>query len=106
MWRYILWIPPVIAYYVVSAYLSKKLNDNRDHLNLFILLFLIQTIPIWPFVAKCSNNLMFDGLLYDILILLCFNITLLCLGVGTHFSTYQWISLVAIIAGMIGFRMG
>lgn len=101
---YCLWIPIVIMCCVISAILSYQLNENQNSRFYFWSLLISQILPLWTFVAWYSKNLIFDAILYDILILLSFNITFLCLGTGKTFSIYQWCACVVILIGMIVLR--
>jgi hypothetical protein len=95
---YSLWIPIVIIYYVVYTYFSKYYNESGAYL---IPILFMNCLPIWLLVAKWSKNLIFDALLYDILMFFAGGITLLLCGSGNYLNVHQWIGLILIISGFI-----
>jgi|WetSurMetagenome_2_1015567.scaffolds.fasta_scaffold1608431_1 hypothetical protein len=95
---YLFWIPAVVIYYIIYAYLSKQFNEGFCNFWVF---YLFNLLPIWVFVAKYSTNIAFDGLLYDVIMFLTFFITLVFLGVGESFTTSQWVGFCMVICGFL-----
>ena len=95
---YSLWIPIVIIYYAIYTYLSKQYNESGSCL---IPIVLINCLPVWLLVAKWSKNLIFDALLYDMLMFFVGGVTLLLCGSGNNLNLHQWIGLVLIVGGFI-----
>lgn len=77
---------------------------NKNNLNggwwLWIAIF-YSAIPVWPVISRISKNLLFDGMVYDIILFLSYVVTLLCLGTGKAFNLPQWIGLAFVILGVI-----
>jgi hypothetical protein len=96
----------VIAYYITTAFVSKKLNDNVESWNWFWMLLVLQMAPVWPIVVKLSKNLVFDSMLYDFLLMATYWITLFYLGAGKNLTTIQWFSVVMILSGLLLFKIG
>lgn len=105
MWFYIIWIPIAVLYYALGAYLSRRANIEVGSNKFFIILFLWNILGVWPFIAKFSKNLLFDALLYDVVILLAYYSVLICLNPDKGFSMWQWIGLVFLLIGMTLFKI-
>lgn len=99
-WHYLIWIPIVIIWYAVYAYVSKLSNDTKSTTSL-IYVFILGLCPLWAIVTRISKNLIFDGMLYDIVLTLTFTITLIFLGGGKAFSNFNWMGLFLVILGFI-----
>lgn len=97
---YFWWVPVVIATSSLGAWLSKLTNDHKSW-SFVLFLYLMNFLGIWPWVAKCSTNLIFDGFLYDILLFLSYSLTLLLLGCGNSFTITQWVAFTMICVGMV-----
>lgn len=87
---YLTWIPSLIILAVIWALISKHVNDNPSSWLGYVLFL---SIPVWFFVAKYSKNLLFDGLLYDIILTLSYALTFIYLGYSSGFSLYNWMGL-------------
>lgn len=103
---YLIWIPILILMMIAQAWLSYKNNtESQTHLWL-ILLYVLSLLQIWPIVSKFSKDLFFDGLVFDIILFFSYTISAL-IFTGTHktLNVWQVICLVAVTAGMIGFKL-
>lgn len=103
MWFYA-WVPIVVAYYCIGAYLSKSTNNSTAIWWLYVL-FVWNALGIWPIVAKYSKNLLFDAMLYDAICLFAYYVTLLSLGDAKTLSIYQWVGCIMVLVGMILFKI-
>lgn len=103
---YTVFVISVVAYYITTALVSKKLNDNVESWNWFWMLLVLQMAPVWPIVVKLSKNLVFDSMLYDFLLMATYWITLFYLGSGKNLTTIQWTSVVMILSGLLLFKIG
>jgi succinate-acetate transporter protein len=101
---YLSWIPALIIYYSVYAYLSKQCNDNFTWGN-FWWFYAMNLLPIWMFVARYSKNILFDALVYDLIIFFTFYFVMLALGSGDKFHTGQWVGLSLVIAGFLVMKL-
>jgi len=98
MIHYLWWIPSIMVLTCGWAWISKVINQNPKSW-LFFLMFL--PIPIWPFVAKISKNLLIDGLIYDFIVLLGYAGMFIYLGESKNFVLNQWIGLVLTLFGIV-----
>ena len=105
MWFY-LWIPIAIIFYTAVAIFSKWANDESDTWRWVIVLFALNCVGMWPLVAKYSKNLVFDGLLYDLLIFMTFYSVILLMGAGKGFTPVQWVACVMVVIGFIMLKVG
>ena len=101
MWLYFIWIPYAIIFYIITAFFSKKLNDDPKSLNYLMTLIIIQLFGIWPFVARYTNNIIFDSILFDLVIWAAYFITLLLMGCGKDFTSGQWVGVVLTVVGLV-----
>jgi len=97
---YLIWIPLVLAYYGLYAYLSRQ--SNLEGGNWSCAVFIVgAACPLWLIITRYSRNLLFDGILYDVLMFLAFTITLLGLGEGSNWGIAQYGGLFLILTGLI-----
>jgi hypothetical protein len=98
---YIIWVPSVILLYTAMGWLAVKNNavENKWYLISFLI---VQLIPLWVIVTKFSKNLIFDGMLYDVLIFL---VSTISIGYFSnqifHFNIIQYIGLAMVTIGFI-----
>lgn len=109
MWFYYLIWPVVLCIWAgMLAYLSKFSNETLNipwYANRWVwLIFFCSLTPIWVFVTRVSHNLVFDALLFDVLSMLAFQMTLIYLGLAAKFVPLQWIGLVLVIFGFFLIR--
>jgi hypothetical protein len=94
------WIPILTALCVTSAWLSKTAQDTQKWYPV-IWMYVIQCVCIWPIVARYSKNLIFDGLLYDSIIVFSFLLTFIALDCGENFSVLNWVGVGLVATGLI-----
>jgi hypothetical protein len=61
----------------------------------------VTMIPVFPLVMRFSKNLLWDGLIYELMMLLSYVLTLLLLGSGKGFNVVQYLGLLLILIGFI-----
>lgn len=64
------WITVLLLVTVLQAWLSVK--NNQTNGQYFWWLFLSGQLPIWAYVSSRTKSLVFDGMLYDTLVVLTF----------------------------------
>ena len=101
---YVLWITLAIISYIITAILSKQLNDTQSTKWLWMIIAW-QLGGVWPLVAMYSKSLIFDALIYDLIIFLAYYSTLIYLGSGHNFTLTQWLALAIIGIGMTIFKL-
>ena len=94
------WIPIIIIWYGFYYFATKKSNDTQTSFW-FWMTFFVGMCPLWAWVGKYSKNLIFDGLLYDILIVLVYVATMFILGAGDKFKIHNWIGIFFILCGFV-----
>lgn len=61
---YYVWVPLTICVYFFSALFTYKNNTSSGYMW-FVITWVAGMVPLWSFISKHSKNLVFDGLLYD-----------------------------------------
>ena len=84
--------------------MSKNNNDAGGHW-IWILFLFGALCPFWVLVSRISKNILFDGMLYDNIMFLTYAATLIILGSGAKFSTYNWIGVGAVVFGSVLMRL-
>ena len=101
-----IWIPMVITAVSFSAYFSYR--SNQEHTPLFIFLnWVCWSMPTWTVVTVYSKNIIFDGVIYDIIAIITFAIVtafLMSKG-GFHFTIGQGIGIIVMILGIGIFKI-
>ncbi|MHA1437960.1 MAG: hypothetical protein ACTSPD_10320 [Promethearchaeota archaeon] len=104
--HYFWWIPAVALMYLWQAFLSQKVNVSASHWKWFALLWMAGCIPLWTFVAKVTQNMMFDALLYDVIMTVAFIVGLIIFGACKSFCLIQWIGVSIVTIGLILIKIG
>jgi len=104
IFKYYLWVVLVILVYVGSAYTTNKLNITKNNIWLY-LNWLFSSLPIWPLVAKHSTSLVFDGMLFDIILIISYTIAILILTRSfDSMRLINYMGIIFIIVGLIMFK--
>lgn len=96
--HYLWWAPLTFLVYGAYAWISKQ-SHELGGIYFWILIFI--PIPIWAIVTRISSNLLIDGLIYDISMMLGFMAGLIVLGASSGFVLHQYIGLVLAVVGVI-----
>ncbi len=100
MWHYFWWIPSLFIYYFIYYWLSIQNNELGG--KWFWIMFVFGALcPLWLFVSRISKNIVFDGMLFDVLLFFVFPFTMIIFGKTVHFNVLQWIGLIIICVGFI-----
>lgn len=100
---YLFWITTLIICMALNALLSYKVNTIGGFYHL--LLFLTGFIPLWNIIAMRSKNLVFDGLLYDTILLTSYSISMVIIT-KIHLNILHYMGMALIILGVIIFQFG
>ena len=96
------WSLILIVVCLLSAYASKLSNDQVPFAWVYIVLAGITNALVWSWVTKTSKNLLFDSILYDIIMVIIFTGMFIIFKCGTtSFSNINWIGLTLAISGLI-----
>ena len=104
MGRYLLWIPLAIIYNVIICWIVVKYNQT-NFLKTYCYIMIASLIPSWAIAGYFSKNLILDGLLYDMILVISGPIILTFLGQATHFTVVNWIGVVITIFGLFLVRV-
>lgn len=102
MSAYIVWVPSLIFLGCIFAAISRHVNHNPSSWMLWLLLL---PNPIWLVVTKVSKNIIFDGFVYDTVILLAYTVTFLVLGEGQNFNWINYLGIFFTVLGLICLRV-
>ena len=104
MYSYI-WIIPLIIILFFSSFVSVEYSKTLEY-KWFIYSIIINTIPLWPLVVLLSKSLIFDALLFDVLLMVCSVVFMSFFQNSYEFGLYKIIGFLLIIFGMILFKIG
>ena len=96
-----IWIPPLIISCIISAYAAKLSNNNVPYGSLYVFLASLVGIFIWLWVTKISKNILFDSIIYDIILTTVFTATFIFLKCGDTFNIYNWIGIALALLGLV-----
>ena len=96
---YFWWIPIVVITYTLYAWLSHKANVEPGWFYVFWT-WICGCCGIWPIVAKYSQNIVRDAILFDFLMVLTFYGLFAIIGVE-HFGVKHWCGAILAIAGIL-----
>lgn len=101
---YFLWIPVVVLWYFVYYYFSIR-NNISDQIwyecKWFWLTLFLGWCPLWAIVSRVSNRIVFDGLLYDSLLVIIFPLSMIVFEQTTTFTVHHYIGMLMIVFGLI-----
>ena len=103
-WNYLWWVPTVVIYYVGYSWFARQNNVFGGNWFWYMLIFGL-LCPFWLIVSAISNNLIFDGMLYDNIMFLTYVFTMAILGCGAKFVPHQWLGVSLIVLGSIMLRV-
>jgi len=99
--NYATWITLLILISMISAYCAKLSNMKIPFGGLYVFISSMLGALTWVWVTKVSKNLIFDSLLYDIILVITFTSSFVFLKCGQSFSIMNWIGLITAIIGLI-----
>lgn len=98
-WHYFLWIPITIVYNFVACWVSVKYN-NTDFIRSWLFIGSLAFIPTWAIAGYFSRNLIFDGMLYDLMLIMTTPFIMTYLGQAQNFSMINWIGVSLALIGV------
>lgn len=93
------WWILIFVFYCGQAYLS-KLNNTLGG-KWFLFACISSVIPIWALIARYSNHLLIDGIIYDVLLFVSYVLTFIILGETKGFNWMQWVGLGTTVIGVL-----
>jgi hypothetical protein len=97
------WVPCALVMYAAIAILSRLNAEHRGMWTLWVML--AGWIPLWAIISRYSKNLLFDGMLFDVVMFFGYAVTLLVLGAGRQFTCSQWAGTGCVVVGFILMRV-
>ena len=101
-----IWVPILFLHVMVYTWLSVKNNHSVGHSNWMWVVWIWGCLQLWPFVSKYSKNLLFDALLFDIILLVTGAAGLIYLGEAKAFNVVQWLGVSIVIIGFVVMKIG
>ena len=98
----VFWLFILIISSIIGAYLSRQ--NNISHKAMWPWLIMLNGlcgIWLWTLVSKKSDNLIFDNVLYDVVLTTVYVLVFMYLGCGETFSVLNWVGVAVVVTGMI-----
>lgn len=96
------WIIALIMTSSLAAYFSKQYNDSGKTLHFWLLMsFGVCGMYLWTVVSRRSDNLVFDNVLFDMILDVVYVVVFICLGCAAAFRPVNWIGVVAVLLGLL-----
>lgn len=106
MLYYTLFIGSLVGISILVSYCSCQTNQTGALNRYFIITWLLGCIPVWALVSYFSKNIVFDGIVYDLIILVVYFAALLYFsGKAVEFTWAQLFFLLLMVIGGIGFKL-
>ena len=86
---------------ILGAWCAKLSNNNVPYAGWYVYIVGSIGILLWVWASRISKNLLFDSMLYDIILTIMFTGTLIILKCGSSFTMYNWIGVVLALIGLI-----
>jgi len=102
IFKYYLWVILVMLIYIGSAYTTNKLNTTKDNIW-FYLNWSLNFLPIWAFIAKGSKTIVFDGMLFDVVMVVTYTISILL--ITRSFETMKLVNYIGIVFVIVGLTL-
>lgn len=103
-WHYFLWVPLAVLYNFAACYISVKYN-HENFWKMYLYLELVGFLPIWAMAAYYSRRLVFDGMLYDMILVTTSPMILAYFGQTVSFGMLNWIGIGICIMGLFLIRI-
>lgn len=99
--HYFWWPVCVVLLYSAHAYMS-FLNKGATGWKPFLAVWGIGLLitPLWATISRVSKNLMFDGMLFDVLLFITYAVSFMLLE--KHYVTFKPLNYIGIVLVLIG----
>lgn len=103
---YSLFVPSTIGVTILGSYYSCKNAEIGGISKYFFLLWFISCIPVWTTASVYTKNIVFDGLIFDMILLIGYFVGMTYFsGKYLQFSLNQYIFLLMMLLGCVGFKL-
>lgn len=96
-----IWILFLIASSILGAYCAKLSNMKVPYGSLYVFLSSMIGLSIWMWVSRTTKNLLFDSVVYDVVMSVAFITGFVLFKCGTAFSVVNWIGLIIAVIGLV-----
>ena len=100
------WISITMILCVFWGYMTMKANAPDSSWNWVVGLYFVNLLSVWPLIARYSKDVIFDGLLYDVVIFFVFYGTVMAFGATARFTAWQWAGTGVVIIGFLILKLG
>lgn len=99
------WTIPLFFWYAAYG-IASKINqdagqDGEWSWKWFGIMMIFGLCPLWAIISRYSKNLIYDGMIYDLIILIGVYGGMVLMGAGQNFSTPQWIGTIFVLVGLV-----
>lgn len=96
--HFLWWVPTTLVVYAFYAWLSKQ---SQEVGGVYFWILALAPAPLWAIITRLSKNILIDGLMFDISMLLGFLLGCIGLGIASGFNTHQYIGLILTVVGLV-----
>ena len=101
-----LWVLALICSSIAGAWYANLANTCVPHARIGVFVCGMIGIGIWTYVASTSRHLVFDSLVYDLVLTLVFTICLIYLqNLSQHFTVLNWIGAGLALLGLVCLKL-
>lgn len=103
---YVLFISSTIFTAYLSSYFSCKTNELGIADKNLLYTWLVSLIPVWTAISLYSKNIVFDGLIYDSVMVISYFVFLLYFsGKAVEMNKMQLVFLSLMLFSILGFKI-
>ena len=95
------WVVLLIFTSAIGAYCAKLSNTGVPYGSLYVFLSSMLGVLLWVWASRISKNLLFDSILYDIVMSVSFVGSFVLLKYGETFTLLNWVGLVCAVIGLV-----
>lgn len=100
-----LWLPILILSSALGAYCAKLSNSGTPYGSVYVFFVSMIGVILWVWASRISKNLLFDSILYDVVMSLSFAISFILLKYGETFTMFNWMGVALAIIGLIMMKL-
>lgn len=95
------WVIFLILCSIGGAYFAKLSNIHVPYSGWGVFVCCLVNAFVWVWVTKISQNLLFDSMLFDVVMMVTFSVCLILLKCGEFFTFLNWVGLILTMLGLI-----
>lgn len=98
--KYLIWVPVMLVVNSLNCYFAIKWK-GVSFWKLHFTLASLALVPAWSLAAYLSKNIIFDGMLYDLLLIISGVTVCIVLGEAVKFTVWNFAGLALTIIGLV-----